>query len=54
MKKVLVVYNGHTIYQVYIKDQKKVIWVKNLWIFEDYKVKVLTKLSNYNKDKPMF
>lgn len=54
LKGVLVGYNSHTIYPVYIKDQKKVIQVKNICIFKDYKTKVSTNLPDYNKDKPMF
>lgn len=52
----LVSYNGHTIYQVYVKNQnqKKVIKVKNLYIFEDYKTKTSTELSDYNDNKPIF
>lgn len=30
---------------------KKVIWLKDLYIFKDYKTKVLTKLFDYNKGK---
>lgn len=36
MKGTLVGYNGHTIHRVYIKDQNKVIRVKDLRIFEDF------------------
>lgn len=34
LRGVLVGYDGHTIYRVYIKDQQKVIRVKDLRIFE--------------------
>lgn len=47
-------YNSYKISQVYIKDQNKVIQIKNLWIFKDYKIKTLTKLFDYNEDKPVF
>lgn len=54
LKKVLVGYDGHTIYQVQIKNQKKVIRVKDLCIFKDYKIKTSIKLPDYNNDKPTF
>ncbi len=54
LKGVLVGYNGHTIYRVHIKDQKKVIQVKCLRIFEDYKTKASSELPDYNEDKPTF
>ena len=41
LKGTLVGYNGHTIYQVHIKEQNKVIKVKDLRIFEDYESKLL-------------
>lgn len=47
-------FNNHIIYQVHIKDQNKVIWVKDLRIFEDYKTKALTEFPDYNEDKPPF
>lgn len=53
LKKTLVGYNGHTIYRVYIKDQNKVIRVKDLQIFEDFKIKSSTNLTNY-ENKPTF
>ena len=43
----LVGFDGHTIYKVYIKDQNRVIRIKNLRIFEDYKSKGSTKLPDY-------
>lgn len=49
----LVGYNGHIIYHVYIKYQKKVIKVKDLPIFEDYKIKSSTWLLYYD-DKLTF
>lgn len=48
LKRVLVGYNGHTIYQIYLKDQKKVIMIKNLHIFEDHRMNVSTELLNYD------
>lgn len=43
----LVGYDGHTIYRVYIKEQNKVIRIKDLRIFEDYETKVDTSLPDY-------
>ncbi len=54
LKGVLVDYNGHTLYRVHIKSQKKVIRVKNLCIFEDYETKATTELPAYNNDIPTF
>ena len=54
LKKILVGYDGHTIYRVYLKDQKKVIQVKNLRIFKDYKSKFSTELPDYSKGTPKF
>lgn len=54
LKRTLVSYDGHTIYCVYCKDQKKVIQVKNLYIFKDYKSKFSTKLLDYSEDTPTF
>lgn len=54
LKGVLVGYNGYIIYWVYIKDEKKVIRVKNFYFFEDYKIKASIELSDYNNDKPTF
>ena len=53
LKGVLVGYDGHTIYRVYIKDQKKVIRVKDLRIFEDYETKKSTDLPDYD-ERPTF
>lgn len=47
LKETLVGYDGHTIYRVYIKEQNKVIWVKNLYIFKNYKAKKSIKISDY-------
>lgn len=49
----LIGYNSHTIYQIYIKNQRKVIKVKDFCIFEDYKTKRSTKFSD-NNNKPTF
>ncbi len=54
LKGVLVGYDGHTIYRVYIKSQKKVILVKNILIFEDYKTKTTTEVSDYDEGTPTF
>ena len=51
LKVVLVGYNGHIIYRVHIKDQNKVIRVKDLRISEDYETKALTKLLDYDEMK---
>lgn len=53
MKKILVGYDNHTIYKIYIKDQNKVLQVKNLRIFKNFKIKPFTNFSNY-KNKPTF
>lgn len=53
-KRTLVGYNGYTIYKVHIKEQNKVIWVKNLCFFKDYKIKESTKLPDYFKNLPTF
>lgn len=45
---------GHTIYRVHVKDQKRVIRVKDLRIFEDYEAKKSTKLPDYLKGLPTF
>ncbi len=47
-------YNSHTIYRVYLKNQKKVIRVKNLHIFKDYATKSSTGLPDYSEDNPIF
>lgn len=49
MKETLVGYDEDTIYRVYIKDQNKVIRVKDLQIFENYKAKQATELRDHNK-----
>lgn len=54
LKKTLVGYDGHTIYCIHLKDQKKVIWVKDLYIFEDYESKFSTELSGYSESTPIF
>lgn len=54
MKETLVGYDSYTIYWLYLKDQKKVIWVKTLCIFEDYKSKFSTKLPDYSEDTSIF
>lgn len=54
LKSTLVGYNGHTIYCVHFKDQGTVIWIKTLWIIEDYKNKLSTKLFGYGKGTLIF
>ena len=49
----LVGYDTYIIYRVYIKDQKKVIRVKDLCIFENYETKSSIEVLNYD-DKPTF
>lgn len=54
LKSTLVGYNGRTIHRIYIKNQNKIIWVKDLWIFEDFEIKLSTNyLPNY-QNKPIF
>lgn len=50
MKEILMGYNNHTIYQVYFKDWRKVIQVKNLCIFQYYKSKFSIELSDYSEN----
>ena len=54
LKGTLVGYDGHTIYRVHLKDQKKVIRVKDLRIFEDYESKFSTELPDYSEGTPTF
>lgn len=54
LKETVVGFNGYTIYRVHIKDQNKVIQVKDLHIFEDYKIKKFRKLSDYFKSLSIF
>ena len=54
LKGILVGYDGHTIYKVHIREQKKIIQVKDLQIFEDYKAKKSTKLLEYSDNMPTF
>lgn len=54
LKETLVGYNGHTIYRVHIKEQNKFIWIKNFYIFEDYKTKESTKLPDYTRNLRTF
>ncbi len=53
LKGTLVGYDGYTIHRVYIKDQNKVIWVKDLWIFEDFETNPSTDLPD-QQEKPTF
>ncbi len=54
LKGTLVGYDGHTIYRVYLKEQNKVIRVKDLRIIEEYESKVTTDLPDYENGTPMF
>lgn len=54
LKRMLVGYNNHTIDRIYIKDQKNIIWVKNLYIFKNYKIKASSKFFDYNESKLKF
>ena len=54
LKGTLVGYDGHTIYRVHLKDQKKVIQVKDLRIFEDYESKFSIELPDYSEGAPTF
>lgn len=53
LKGTLVGYDGHTIYRVFIKNQNKVIRVKDLQIFKDCETKMSTNLPEYT-DTPTF
>ena len=53
LKGTLVDYDGHTIHRVHIKDQNKVIRVKDFRIFKDFETKPFINLPDY-KDKPTF
>lgn len=48
LKGILVDYNSHIIYRVFIQSQDKVMQVKNLCIFEDISQKTSTFLPNFN------
>lgn len=50
----LVGFDGHTIYRIHIKDQNRVIRVKDLRIFEDYEAKWSTELPNYSESLSTF
>lgn len=51
LKGKLVGFDGHTIYRVHIKDQNKVIRVKDLQVFEDITSKTTTSLPDF-EEKP--
>lgn len=53
LKDKLVGFNRYIIYKVHIKDQNKVIRVKNLQIFEDISTKANSTLLDFDK-KPIF
>lgn len=54
LKETLIGFDRRTTYKVYIKDQIKVIQVKNLKIFEDYQMKKSIELSDYSKSLFVF
>ena len=54
LKRTLVGFDGCTIYRVYIKNQNKVIRVKDLQIFEDYGTKKSTELPDYSESLSTF
>lgn len=54
LKRVLKKYDSQKIYRVYIKKQKKVIQIKNLCIFDNYKIKAIIKLLDYDNSTPTF
>ena len=47
-------YNSHIIYRVHLKDQKKIIQVKDLCIFENYESKFSIELLDYSESTPTF
>lgn len=53
LKEKLVGFDNYTIYQVHIKDQNKVIWVKDLQIYKDITSKATTALLEF-KSTPTF
>lgn len=53
LKGTFVGYNGYTIYRVFIREQDKVIRIKNLQIFEDTTEKASTALPDF-EGKPTF
>lgn len=48
LKNKLVGFDGHIIYRVYIKDQNKVMRVKNLQIYKDITFKAITFFSDFD------
>lgn len=53
MKGILVGFNEHTIYQVYIEEPSGIIRAKNLSIFEDTEIK-RDMILPYYKEEPKF
>lgn len=53
LKDVLVDYNSYTIYKIYFKNQRKIIYIKDFCIFEGYRSKFFIQLSEYNIDTPL-
>lgn len=53
VRRKLVGFNNHTIYRVHIKEQNKIIRIKDQQIFEDLIVNIYFSLSDF-KQKPKF
>lgn len=49
LKDILVGYDKYIIYRVFIQKEDKIIWIKNLQIFEDTSEKVSIILSNFKR-----
>lgn len=49
MQKTLVRFDGYTIYKIYIKDPKKIIWVRNVRIYENMTSKIFTTLLDFEQ-----
>lgn len=54
LRRTLVGFARYTIYKLHIKDQNRVIQMKDLPIFEDYKTKKFIKLLDYSENKTTF
>lgn len=53
LSKILIGYDGHIIYKIFIQLQDKIIYIKDFQIFENINKKNLTSLLNF-KGKLMF
>lgn len=47
-------YDGDTIYRVYLENHRKIIWIKDVRIFEDDENKLSIDLSDYSEGTPTF